>query len=279
MGCGGVGMVMDMNQIQPQNRCIRLSNLTVSYQRRPAVHHVSGSFADGQATAIVGPNGAGKSTLLKAIMGLQRAEHGQVVLDGLQRADVAYLPQRAEIDLSMPVTVFELVAMGLWQAQGGWRGAFTSLRKRGFERVEAALVQVGLQDYHARPLYALSAGQLQRVLFARLLVQSAQVILLDEPFNAVDARTTQILLDIIAQWRAQGRTLIAVLHDFDQVRAQFPHTLLLAHEVVAWGDTAVVLTDEHLRVANERCQHWYRRTDVCLIDDEHAVITDGVHHG
>jgi zinc/manganese transport system ATP-binding protein len=97
---------------------VELDNLTVSYQRHPAVHHVSGSFASGDATAIFGPNGAGKSTLLKAMIGALKPDSGQARLDGFARQDIAYLPQQSEIDRSLPVSVLDLVATGLWHRTG-----------------------------------------------------------------------------------------------------------------------------------------------------------------
>ena len=246
---------------------VYVSNVTVSYQRRPAVHHVSVRFECGVATAIVGPNGAGKSTLLKAIAGILPLDHGKVALSDCSPNEMAYLPQKAEIDLSMPMTVFELVATGLWRRMG----AFAGMDAAGLARVEQALVQVGMQDFSARPLAALSIGQLQRVLFARILVQDAPVILLDEPFNAVDAKTTEVLLGLVRCWQEEQRTVIAVLHDFEQVKQYFQSALLLAHEVVAWGAPNEVLTTQNLMRANERCAHWFDEEAVCLTDEQLSV--------
>ena len=238
---------------------VLLQNVTVSYQRRPAVHHVSGRICAGVATAIVGPNGAGKSTLLKAIAGVLTMDSGQVLFSDCAQTELAYLPQKAEIDLSMPMTVFELVATGLWRTVG----AFGRVSSDGVARIERALVQVGMFDFSARPLQALSIGQLQRVLFARILVQDAPVILLDEPFNAVDANTTEVLLGLVRQWQLEQRTVVAVLHDFEQVKHYFQEAVLLAHEVVAWGKPADVLTVANLMSANERCAHWHDRAEIC----------------
>ena len=252
---------------------VYVSNITVSYQRRPAVHHVSGRFECGVATAIVGPNGAGKSTLLKAIAGILPLDHGKVALSDCSPNEIAHLPQKAEIDLSMPMTVFELVATGLWRRMG----AFAGMDEAGLARVEQALEQVGMQGFTARPLAALSIGQLQRVLFARILVQDAPVILLDEPFNAVDAKTTEVLLGLVHRWQEEQRTVIAVLHDFEQVKRYFQSALLLAHEVVAWGSPEDVLTVEHLMSANERCTHWFDRAPVCQTQEAAVVQTLNTH--
>jgi zinc/manganese transport system ATP-binding protein len=240
---------------------IRLHNLTVSYQRHPIVHHVSGDFAPSASTAIVGPNGSGKSTLLKAIMGVIPTDRGCVDLSAAPQ--IAYLPQRSEIDMSMPISVGELVSSGLWLKLGSFGGIDTA----GQRVVLQALEQVGLADLIKRPIAVLSSGQFQRVLFARLLVQDAPVIILDEPFNAIDSKTTAVLLQLIEQWQSQNRTIIAVLHDFDQVKSHFSHTLLLAHELVAWGETRSTLTAENLQKANHLCSHWHEQSEWCHEDE------------
>ena len=234
-----------------------IENLTVAYDRRPAVHHVSGRFEPGSLTAIVGPNGAGKSTLLKAIVGLMRPSEGRIERPGLARADLAYLPQQAEIDRSFPITVADTVALGLWRDIGIWK-AITGERWR---RVAEALAKVGLAGFEEHPIGNLSAGQFQRVLFARLLVQDAPVILLDEPFAAIDERTTADLMGVVKFWHDDGRTVIAVLHDMEEVRRHFPATLLIAREMIGWGPTADVLTADALRRARALSDAWAERRE------------------
>jgi zinc/manganese transport system ATP-binding protein len=134
--------------------------------------------------------------------------------------------------------------------------------------VDAALEAVGLQGFERRPVGTLSSGQLQRALFARLLVQDADLILLDEPFNAVDSKTTAGLLTLVQQWHRQGRTVIAVLHDDAQVREHFPQTLLLARECIAWGATAEVLTEANLQRARAMAEAWDETAAICDIDGE-----------
>jgi zinc/manganese transport system ATP-binding protein len=229
---------------------ITLHDLTVAWRGHPAVHHLSGSFGTGICTAVVGPNGAGKSSLLGAIVGTVRQVQGRIERDPALR--LAHLPQASALDRSFPVRVRELVAMGLWRDIGNWRG----LRPAHHARIDAALAAVGLGGFGQRWLGELSAGQAQRVLFARVLVQDAQLILLDEPFNAIDARTTADLLALLQRWRRESRTVIAVLHDLDQVRRHFDQVLLLARERVAWGPTAQVLTAEHLFQARQMAEAW-----------------------
>ena len=241
---------------------VRLDNLTVSYRQHPALHHISGQFVPGSLTAVVGPNGSGKSTLLKSIMGLIPTSGGQLAVS-MPRARVAYLPQLAEIDRSFPMVVRDCVLLGCWPATGAWgRVGSTQLT-----RVDAALHAVGLQGFERRPMGTLSSGQTQRVLFARMLVQDAQLILLDEPFNAMDSKTTHALLVLIHQWHRQQRTVVAVLHDDAQVRQHFPHTLLLAREVVAWGPTAQVMTETHLHRARAMAEAWDDGADICQVDE------------
>lgn len=232
---------------------IEIEDLTVAYQREPALHHLSGRFEPGSLTAIVGPNGAGKSTLLKAIVGLIPIGEGRVICSGLHRHRIAFLAQTAEIERDFPINVRDVVTMGLWHEIGVLGG----MTKARHARIDAALDAVGLDQQGERPIGALSAGQLQRLLFARLLVQDAPIILLDEPFTAVDERTTADLMALILKWHTEGRTVAAVLHDVAAVRDAFPQSLLLAREPVAWGPTADVLSEENLQRARYLSNSWH----------------------
>lgn len=240
---------------------VRLENLTVSYQRHPALHHVSGQFARGSLTAVVGPNGSGKSTLLKSTMGLLPCAPGQIRV-AAPRERIAYLPQLTEIDRGFPMAVRDCVSLGCWPRQGAWGG----LNAASLRRVDEALEAVGLVGFTARPIGSLSSGQLQRVMFARLLVQDAELILLDEPFTAMDSKTTATLLALVQGWHAEGRTVIAVLHDDAQVRACFPETLLLARECIAWGPTSEVLTEPLLARARAMAEAWDEQAELCSMD-------------
>lgn len=223
---------------------VALEDLTVSYRRHPALHHISGSFTQGSMTALIGPNGAGKSTLLKSILGMVPIDSGRVAVCPPRR-QIAYLPQQSEIERTFPIAVRDCVLLGYWQRVG----VFGCVSDGMVERADAALLAVGLDGFALRQIGSLSAGQFQRVLFARMLLQDAQLILLDEPFNAIDAKTTMALLDVIQSWHRERRTIIAVLHDYDQVRDYFPRSLLLAREAIAWDDTANVLTPANLQRA------------------------------
>lgn len=237
-------------------------NATIGYDRHPALHHLSAHFPAGSMTAVAGPNGAGKSTLLKAAIGHIRPIEGHVEVSGCRRSEIAYLPQLAEIDRQFPLPVFDFVAMGLW----GRRGAFGGFRRADDEDVARALAAVGLVGFEQRPLDTLSGGQLQRVLFARLALQDAPLILLDEPFTAVDDRTTHELMDVVAGWNAEGRTVVAVLHDLELVRRRFPRTLLIARRLIAEGDTAAVLTAGHLAAARRHVEAWDEAAPFCEVE-------------
>ncbi|WP_371439521.1 zinc ABC transporter ATP-binding protein AztA [Polaromonas sp.] len=240
---------------------VTLDNLTVSYRRHPALHHISGSFAPGSLTAVVGPNGSGKSTLLKTIIGLLPVAGGTITVSEPQ-SRIAYLPQLADVDRSFPINVYDCVLLGCWPHRGAWGRVNASQRSA----IEGALASVGLQGFDQRPISSLSSGQLQRVLFARLLMQDADLILLDEPFNAMDGKTTAAVLTTIARWHQQGRTVVVVLHDEGQVRGHFPQALLLARELVAWGQTDHVMTVTNLSRARTMAEAWDDDSGLCEID-------------
>ncbi len=235
-----------------EDAAIRLNDVTVAYGRQPAVRHVSGVFAPGSLTAVAGPNGAGKTTLLKALMGELPLAAGTIDRNGFSVRDFGYLPQAAEIDRTFPLSVADTVMLGAWQETGAFRAVGASMNCRAGE----ALAAVGLEGFERRQIGSLSAGQFQRVLFARLLLQDARVILLDEPFTAIDARTTGDLLEIVRRWHDEKRTVIAVLHNFDHVRTHFPETLLIAREMIGWGPTASVMTNANLVRARAMAERW-----------------------
>jgi zinc/manganese transport system ATP-binding protein len=247
---------MTMHVATPQ---LQFRDLTLGYDRHPAVHHLSGDVPPGALLAVVGPNGAGKSTLFKGIVGALKPLAGQVDLNGLSARDVAYLPQAAEIDRSFPISVYDLVAMGLWRKTGIW-GGFSRADQAA---IRNAIAAVGLTGFERRAIGTLSGGQMQRMLFARLLLQDARLVVLDEPFNAIDAKTSADLIALVQSWHREGRTILAALHDLELVRTNFPHTLLLARETVAWGDTATVLTADNMQKARHMCEAFDEEAAAC----------------
>ena len=239
--------------------CFRLDDVTLGYDGHPAVHHLSGDVGKGSLTAVIGPNGSGKSTLLKGLVGALKPLGGRIERVGFAAHDVAYLPQASDIDRSFPATVEDLVSLGLWRK----RALFAAFARSDGERLSEALAAVGLTGFRNRPLDSLSGGQLQRALFARVLLQDARVILLDEPFAAIDSRTVADLIDLVRRWHSEARTVIAVLHDIELVRRHFPNTILLTREAVAWGRTEEALHPENLLKARRMHEAWDADAEWC----------------
>jgi zinc/manganese transport system ATP-binding protein len=217
---------------------ITLHNIELRHGARVILSGLSGTIQSGSLTALIGSNGSGKTTLLRAIAALHPLAHGRIDRHGLKPADIALLAQGSHLDRSFPITCRDVVALAATRL-----GPFRSIGRDCMAATTAALNRVGLAEMETRPIQALSAGQFQRVLFARTIVQDARLILLDEPFTAVDAATTDMLMSVLEDWHAQGRTVIAVLHDMDLVRRHFPHTIRLAGQSALWE------TDSRLRAA------------------------------
>jgi zinc/manganese transport system ATP-binding protein len=238
---------------------LQFRDLTLGYDRHPAVHHLSGAMETGSLTAIVGPNGAGKSTLFKGVVGTLKPLAGSIARNGFDPRAIAYLPQAAEIDRTFPINVYDMVAMGLWRR----KGLFGGIDRKDHATIEAGLAAVGLTGFEQRSIGTLSGGQMQRMLFARLLVQDARVIVLDEPFSAIDGKTVADLMHLVRQWHWERRTVLAATHDIELVRAYFPQTLLLAREPVAWGATREVLTADNLDRARRMCEAFDDTAEAC----------------
>ena len=238
---------------------LRFNNLTLGYDCHPAVHHLDYTIDSGALIAVVGPNGSGKSTLLKGIVGDLIPLEGEIIFNAIKPSEIAYLPQQANIDKRFPISVFDMVAMGLWNQTG----AFNKFSTDHNAQVYDALDKVGLSGFESRPINTLSGGQMQRTLFARQLLQDAPLILLDEPFKAIDVSTINDLLKLIKNWNKSGKTIVSVLHDIDQVKQHFPQTLLLSRELIAAGKTQVALTAENLEKANNLTESFNDEAAIC----------------
>ena len=219
---------------------IDFNNVTIRYGNHMALHDISGHFHAGSLTAIAGPNGAGKSTLLKTIMGIAKPSAGSVVIHG--NPVIAYLPQTATIQRDFPISVLDAVCTGFWAQTGNYGTITTAMQSRARE----ALTEVGLSGFEKRQIAALSGGQFQRMLFARTIVQDADVILLDEPFTAIDAETTGRLIRILLSWHEQKRTVICVLHDLLLIQKYFPDSFVLAGKCLGHGHTHQMLEQKLL---------------------------------
>jgi ABC-type Mn2+/Zn2+ transport system ATPase subunit len=225
---------------------LAVADLTVSYNRVPALHHIGFEVQCGQCVGLLGPNGAGKSTLLKALAGLLPIEtgsisfHGHAVRGATQ--DFAYLPQREEVDWDFPATVRGLVEMGRYIRVGWWRGFSAADRAA----VETALDAMQLRELEDRQISALSGGQQQRAFLARALAQEAHVFLFDEPFTGLDQPTQQNLKALIRQLRDAGKLVLASHHDLVSVPEIFDRVLLLNGELIAAGKVGDAFTEENI---------------------------------
>ena len=228
---------------------LEVRRLTVSYGARPVLWDVDASFPAGAMSAVVGPNGAGKSTLLKAALGLIPTDAGQALIHGrpvrASRDRVAYVPQRDAVDWDFPITVREVVEMGRY-AETGW---IRRVPRSDRALVAECLDRVGMSAYATRQIGQLSGGQRQRVFIARALAQQAAVMIMDEPFAGVDARTEADILGLLGDLRTEGRSVIVVHHDLQTVRTTFDWALLINVRAVAAGPVEDVLAPEILQQA------------------------------
>ena len=165
--------------------------------------------------------------------------------------------------------------MGLWAQFGAFRG----FNRAAKQRIEEAIGAVGLSGLENRPIGQLSGGQQQRARFARVMLQDSPLVLLDEPYGAIDANTVRDLAALVRHWNSEGRTIISVLHDFEHVRQEYPETLLLAREMVARGPTAQVLSEENLHRARHLAEARgdFQGAAICH-DDAHDARNAAEHH-
>lgn len=247
---------------------IRIRNLSVKYGRIIALQNASGHFFEGSLTAVAGPNGSGKSTLLKVLAGVVRPTSGDIVFAHSQKPEIAYLSQTSQMQRDFPITVEEVVLTGFYPKLGD-AGKITATQHL---KTHAALEEVGLRGYEARSIDGLSGGEFQRMLFARVMVQDAPIILLDEPFSAVDAATTTHLIHILLKWHQEGRTVICVLHDLLLIKKYFPESMVLHGKCLSSGHThnmfeqkllsfdldmaeIETVSEHHKHVHDGRCKH------------------------
>jgi manganese/zinc/iron transport system ATP- binding protein len=227
---------------------IEVEDLTVAYSDAPVLWDVDVNVPVGVKMAVVGPNGAGKSTLIKAIMGLVRPVAGDIRIFGRAsekaRGQIAYVPQRASLQWDFPTDVLDVVTMGTY-GQLGWLKR-PGARER--DKAMAALQQVGMESFVARPIAQLSGGQQQRVLLARALVQRAEIVILDEPFQGVDAPTERAIVAVLEGLAGDGRTVVVVHHDLQTVPEYFDQALLLNVRAIDSGPVATVFTEDNLRL-------------------------------
>jgi manganese/zinc/iron transport system ATP- binding protein len=227
---------------------IDVTDLTVAYREQPVLWDVDLTVPQGVLMAIVGPNGAGKTTLVKAILGLVRPAAGRVLVRGrpyaAERRAVAYVPQRGTVDWDFPTSVLDVVQMGRYGALGWIRRPGRAERERALNALES----VGMAELADRQISQLSGGQQQRVFLARALVQDADVFLMDEPFQGVDATTERAVVALLRSLRAARKTVVAVHHDLPTVHEYFDWVTLLNVRRIASGPVEEVFTEENLRL-------------------------------
>ncbi|EJF81344.1 Probable siderophore transport system ATP-binding protein YusV [Candidatus Bartonella washoeensis] len=216
---------------------LHFDSATLGYMNKIAIKSFSAKLLAGSLVAITGDNGSGKSTLLKAIAGFIKPMSGKITKPKKNR--IAYLPQQCDIDRTFPIDVEALIKTGLWSFCGLWKS------QRPYQyKIQNALEMVGLSKLATRSLDALSGGQLQRALFARIIVQDADIILLDEPFNGVDRNTQKDLLALITHWQQQGRTILTALHNPLIVQKHFPQMIQIQEQNAFYGETTQFFKDK-----------------------------------
>ena len=222
---------------------------TVAYNDTPVLWDVAFSVPRGTVTGVLGPNGAGKTTLLKAVLGLVPMASGRVQVFGdtyaHQQSRVGYVPQRGSVDWDFPTTVLDVVLMGLY----GDLGWFRRPGAAEHEKARTALRDVGMLDYADRQISQLSGGQQQRVFLARALVQDADLYLMDEPLQGVDATTERTIMRLLHDLRDAGKSVVVVHHDLATVTDYFDRVLLLNVRAIASGPVAATFTDSNVHAA------------------------------
>jgi manganese/zinc/iron transport system ATP- binding protein len=226
---------------------VKVSNLTVAYQKKPVLEDISFSVPEGKLIGIIGPNGAGKSTLIKAILELIPTINGSVKIYGdsykQNRKKVGYVPQRESVDWDFPTDALDVVTMGRY----GHLGWFKRPGKKDTKIAMECLEKVGMAQYANRQISQLSGGQQQRVFLARALAQDADLYFMDEPFVGVDAATEKAIITLLNNLKMQGKTVLVVHHDLNTVKEYFDWIMLLNKELVGFGPTEELFTKDYLQ--------------------------------
>ena len=238
---------------------IRFDDVTIAYDRHPAVHHVSGSFDPGSLTAITGPNGAGKSTLLKALVGELPLAEGSIDRGGLTIQDFGYLPQAADIDRRFPITVADTVMLGAWRETGAFGGS----TRRPPPRRDKRSWRSDWRDLSVAILVRFPPANSSACSSPGSYSKTPRSSFWTNPLRQSTRAPRATSWRSLRTWHHDGRTVIAVLHDFDLVRANFPQTLLLAREAIDWGATEVALSPTNLLRTRAVAENWNENAPVC----------------
>lgn len=234
------------NDVSDKPANIEIQDVTVLYGTKPALDHVTITIPGGHQVAVVGPNGAGKSTLFKLLVGLVKPTEGKIQIHsrppGGELDCVAYVPQREEVDLRFPITVYEVIMMGRYMHYGPLRKP----SRNDQNAVETAMDQLDIRKLAKASLNELSGGQLQRVFLARAIAQEPHILLMDEPFNGVDASTQEATFEILTSLRSKHVTVMVSTHDLNMAASKFESILLINHRVIASGTPQTVMTRKNL---------------------------------
>ena len=221
---------------------LQIRDLTVGFPGRTLFRAPDMDIPAGTILAVLGANGSGKSSFVKALLGVLSPMSGEVIWPHQKPHPVAYLAQRTEFDQLFPLRVRDLIAMGKWRGTRFWSRRSWA---HSDELLDAA-ERVGLQGVLTEPMQILSGGQLQRALFARVIMQDAPFVVLDEPFTAIDEKTERMLQELILEWREQGRTVVLAIHDLSAVLRHCDAALLLGEGRARFGAPGDVLTAQNL---------------------------------
>lgn len=225
-------------------KAIEFEDVSFSYNAEEVLSDLNLEIDKGELVAVLGPNGAGKSTMLKLILGLLRPKKGTVKVLGFNAYDerdkfvdkVGYLPQREEIHLEAPLTVSQVVKLPML-ARG---------KKVSEERVQKALKMVGLENISNKLFSELSGGQQQKVLLARSLLSDPEILLLDEPFNAVDVLSQEKIVEVLAEMSSRGKTVVVVVHNINLLLHNIDRVVLLNRRIIAAGRPNEVFSEENI---------------------------------
>ncbi|WP_077298374.1 metal ABC transporter ATP-binding protein [Virgibacillus pantothenticus] len=228
---------------------LTVKDISVTYDKQLALENVSFAVPEGSITGIIGPNGAGKSTLIKSILQLLPTLSGKVEVFNkpirVQKKIIGYVPQRSEVDWDFPTNALDVVLMGRYNHIG----LFKRANKKEIVWAKHCLERVGMQAYASRQISQLSGGQQQRVFLARAMAQDAKIYFMDEPFAGVDASTEKAIIQLMKEWKEEGKTVLVVHHDLQTVNDYFDHVLLLNKTPIAYGETNRVFTLDNLEEA------------------------------
>ena len=249
---------------------ITVRDVSVAYKNDAVLWEVNGDVPEGSLVAIIGPNGAGKSTLIKTIMGIIKPKSGKIKIMGQELKDlkkvhekISYMPQRDSIDDNFPVNCLDVVLMGRY----GHMGWFKRPSKEDRQLAMDALRKFDMDDFAHRQIGALSGGQKQRVLLARSYVQDAYIWVLDEPFGGIDAKTEELILQLLKELRDEGKTIIVVTHDLTSLRQHFDYVWLLNIHTVDFGRPDEVMTGGNIA-------HCYGGTIHAMTPDHPMEVQD-----